>query len=227
MLKLSRSKIELYFKCPVCFWLYVHKNIPRPATPPFTINTVIDTLLKEEFDYCRRKGLPHPLMQEYGIPAIPFHHELLDSWRNPFTGIQWHDITNDCLFFGAVDDVWIHKNGELMVVDYKATGGKEKTEINGEYKRQLEFYQWLLRKNGFTVNSKAYLVYCYAKKEGGFLNGNLFFERKLMEYVGTTEWIDTAIPTIIATALSPSAPRPAEHCEYCTYRAKARRATGG
>ena len=63
-------------------------------------------------------------MIEYKIDAIPFEHKDLDKWRENFVGIQaLHEPTN-LLIFGAVDDIWIMPNGELIVVDYKATAKK-------------------------------------------------------------------------------------------------------
>ena len=49
MIKLSRSKIELLFDCPRCFWLYAGKGIARPFGAPYTINNAVDFLLKQEF----------------------------------------------------------------------------------------------------------------------------------------------------------------------------------
>ena len=53
--------------------------------------------------------------------------------------------------FGAVDDLWVDLDSEeLIVVDYKATSKLEDVSIDADwqisYKRQMEFYQYLLRK---------------------------------------------------------------------------------
>ena len=47
MIKLSRSKIDLYLECPRCFWLDLKKGIKRPQPAPYTINSAIDLLLKK------------------------------------------------------------------------------------------------------------------------------------------------------------------------------------
>ena len=62
--------------------------------------------------------------------------------------------------------MWIKPNGQLILSDIKATS---KNEFNWEvisnynfskgYKRQIEMYQWLFRKNGFDVSNTGYLVY--------------------------------------------------------------------
>src|SRR3954471_9340657 len=85
--KVSRSKIELFKQCPRCFWLDVRKKITRPSSPPFNINKTIDELFKKEFDTFRKQGKPHPLMVEFNVETIPFEHDQLDAWRDPFTGV--------------------------------------------------------------------------------------------------------------------------------------------
>ena len=55
---------------------------------------------------------------------------------------------------GAIDDVWVNPQGELMIVDYKSTSKDEKIEAldkewHDGYKHQMEVYQWLFRRNGF------------------------------------------------------------------------------
>ena len=42
--KLSRSRLEVYLKCPRCFYLDRRLGIDRPSGPPFTINSAVDTL---------------------------------------------------------------------------------------------------------------------------------------------------------------------------------------
>ena len=86
--KVSRSKIELFMQCPRCFWLDNRLKIKRPSGPPFRINSAIDELLKKEFDLHRAAKTPHPIMEEYSVPAIPFAHKDLDTWRENFIGVQ-------------------------------------------------------------------------------------------------------------------------------------------
>ncbi len=167
MNKVSRSKIELFSKCPRCFWLDVKKGIKRPPPAPYTINTAIDYLLKQEFDRYRAKGEPHPIMIEAGIEAVPYSSPEMDKWRHNFTGVQSHFKPADFLVFGAVDDIWINGNKELIVVDYKATGSNEH-KIHEAYPRQMAIYQWLLRQNGYEVSPTGYFVFARANKAKGF-----------------------------------------------------------
>ena len=52
---LSRSKIDLFLKCPKCFYLDRKLGISQPSGAPFTLNMAVDTLLKKEFDVYRQK----------------------------------------------------------------------------------------------------------------------------------------------------------------------------
>ena len=124
--KLSRSKIDLFLECPRCFYLDRRLGVKRPSLPGFTLNLAVDHLLKKEFDIYRAEGKPHPLMKSYGIDAVPFKHPNLNTWRENFTGVQYHHPATNFIVFGAVDDIWINPSEELHVVDYKATSKKEK-----------------------------------------------------------------------------------------------------
>lgn len=215
MIKLSRSKLELLFDCPRCFWLYAGKGIARPFGAPFTINNAVDFLLKQEFDIHRKKGTAHWLIKRERIDAIPYMHENIDKWRNNFTGIQYHHKKTDCLIFGAVDDIWVNSKGKLMVVDYKASGAKE-GELYDSYKRQMEIYQWLLRQNGFKVLKRGYFVYCRVNKGNGFNKGHLSFDIKVQPYDGDDSWVEDKILEA-KKILDGKMPNSSEECIYCKY----------
>lgn len=215
MVKLSRSKLELLFDCPRCFWFYAGKGIARPFGAPYTINNAIDFLLKKEFDEHREKGTAHYLIKEAGIDAIPFMHKDIDRWRTNFTGIQFHHKPTDFLVFGAVDDIWVDKKGNLMVVDYKASGAKE-GELYDSYKRQMEIYQWLLRQNKFKVLNRGYFVYCRVNKDDGFAKGNLKFDIKVQPYDGDDSWVEDKIFEA-KKILEGNKPESSSNCTYCNY----------
>ncbi len=215
MIKLSRSKIELLFDCPRCFWFYAGKGIARPFGAPYTINNAVDFLLKKEFDEHRKNGTAHYLIEREGIDAVPFMHEDIDKWRHNFTGIQYHDEATDFLIFGAVDDIWVDSKGNLIVVDYKASGAKE-GELYDSYKRQMEVYQWILRKNGYKVQDRSYFVYCRVNKDNGFAQGNLSFDIKVQPYDGNADWVDSKIIEA-KKVLDGPVPASSEECSYCSY----------
>lgn len=221
--KLSRSRIEFFTRCPRCFYLDRRCGIDRPPTPPFTINSTVDHLLKKEFDLRRAKKETHPLMTAYGIDAIPYAHKELNAWRENFVGIQHHHKETNFIITGAVDDVWVNPKDELIVVDYKATSKDGAiTELNSEwhdaYKRQMEIYQWLLRKNSFTVSDTGYFVYCNARRDTQAFDKKLEFEVTLIPYVGDDSWVDDVLRDIKKMLDKNSLPRAAADCDYCAYR---------
>lgn len=219
--KLSRSKIELFMNCPRCFYLDNKLGIRRPPGFPFNLNSAVDTLLKKEFDQNRKAGTKHPLMEEYGIDAVPYAHEKMNDWRHNFTGIEYQSPKVNYLVSGAVDDIWQNPEGELHVVDYKATSKDGEVTLDADwqigYKRQIEIYQWLLRKNGFEVSDTGYFVYCNGDADREAFGGKLEFDIKIIPYEGKTDWIPRVLNDIHTTLSGDVIPEVSLECEYCNY----------
>ena len=159
----------MFTQCQRCFWLDARLKIKRPDSPPFSLNKAVDELLKKEFDSYRKASKPHPIMIDNQIKAVPFQHDDLDIWRENFIGVgTLHEPTN-LHVFGAIDDVWVDEDGQLIVVDYKATAKASEVSIDADwqisYKRQVEVYQWLLRQNGFKVSDQAIFIYTNGRLE--------------------------------------------------------------
>lgn len=227
--KVSRSRIELFTQCPRCFWLDARLRIKRPNSPPFRINSAIDELFKKEFDAHRKEGTPHALMEEYSVEAVPFAHDDLDKWRENFVGIQVLHEPSNLLVTGAVDDIWVNAQEELIVVDYKATAKSAEITIDADwqiaYKRQLEVYQWLLRQNGFKVSDTGYFVYANGRLDvDGFYN-KVEFRTKVIPYKGSDKWVDKTLlkmkealegdmPPVGTAAMG----GPCDFCEYAKKR---------
>lgn len=219
--KVSRSGIELFVNCPCCFYLSNVRGISRPSGPPFNINTAVDTLLKKEFDYHRAGQTQHPYMAHYGIDAVPFQHDDMDKWRENFKGVRFVHEPSNLLVTGAVDDVWQNNNGELIVVDYKATSKTSAVTIEEEwqmgYKRQMEVYQWLLRQNGFEVSNRGYFVYCNGRTDLEAFDGKIEFDVTLLPYDGNDSWVEGTLMQMRKCLDNPSTPTPSKMCEFCGY----------
>ena len=224
--KISRSKIDLYIQCPRCFYLNQRLGIKEPSGPGFSLNSAVDHLLKKEFDELRALGKAHPLMIENHVPAIPFTHEMMDKWRHNFTGVQYEDLEHNLLIYGAVDDIWINRDEELIVVDYKSTSTQAEITLDGKYKegykRQMEIYQWLLRKIGYKVNETGYFVYANARKDCDRFDCKLEFELQLLPYVGDDSWVDGVVTKIKECLDGPTVPENSPDCELCAYVEKAK-----
>ena len=220
--KLSRSKIELFCECPFCFYLDRKLNIPQPAGFPFNLNSAVDHLLKKEFDHYRAKSEPHPLMLKHKVNALPFQHEKLDDWRKTMKGISYLHQPTQFLVAGAIDDVWVNPSGELIIVDYKATSKSSEITIDADwqlsYKRQMEVYQWLFRKNGFQVSPTGYFVYCNGKKDLPTFDESLKFDISVIPYLGNDTWVEPKLNEIHATLTAPQPPSPHTTCDLCNYR---------
>ena len=222
--KMSRSGIESFIQCPHCFYLSRRLGLSQPSGYPFTLNSAVDHLLKKEFDIHRAKSEPHPLMSSYGIDAIPYSHPDLNIWRANFEGIQYLHKKTNLYITGAIDDVWINPKGELIVVDYKATSKTDEVNIDADwqmsYKRQMEVYQWLLRRNGFKVSNTGYFVYCNGRKDEVAFDGKLEFDIKLIAYKGKDGWIEGALKEIKRCLDKDEIPPYSKECEWCSYQKK-------
>ncbi len=220
--KISRSKIDLFLQCPQCFYLDRRLGTGRPPGFPFNLNRAVDTLLKKEFDVHRVAKSRHPLMEEYGIDAVPFQHEKIDEWRDTRKGVQYFHEPTNLLIMGAVDDVWVNPQEELIVVDYKATSKNGEVSIDADwqiiYKRQMEIYQWLLRKNGFKVSKTGYFVYCNGRTDRRAFDKKIEFDIKIIPYKGDDSWIEKALLDIKECLMSDQIPNSGQDCDYCKYR---------
>lgn len=217
--KLSRSRIENFMRCRRCFYLDRKCGTEQPPMFPYTLNNAVDSLLKEEFDYYRKENNAHPYLIDHKIDAIPFAHPDIDKWRMNQRGIQYYHEATNFLVMGAVDDVWITSKGELIIVDYKATSTKKDVTLDDRdsYKRQMEIYQWLFRKNGFNVSNIGYFVYCNGDSQRGKFAGELQFKISLLPYEGDDSWVENTLLEIKACLSKDELPGQTDKCDYCKY----------
>jgi len=228
---LSRSKVELFMDCPRCFHLDRRLGIARPPGFPFNLNSAVDALLKTEFDRYRNEGSPHPLMIEAGLNAIPAAHPELGTWRENFKGVRAVHEPTGFELFGAVDDLWRDlETGELIVVDYKSTSKSSEVTLDADwqiaYKRQMEFYQWLLRQRGEKVARRGWFVYCNGRRDRPVFDAKLEFTIKLIPYDGDTGWVEPTLGAIRGNLLDTIPPAANPDCEYCQFASRAARVSG-
>ncbi len=221
--KISRSKIDLFLNCPRCFYLDRRLGVAQPPGFPFSLNSAVDKLLKKEFDGHRVAGTSHPLMKTYGLNAVPFKHPKIDEWREALTaGIQYLHPQTNLIITGAIDDVWVDENGELMIVDYKSTSKDSEVNLDADwqigYKRQMEIYQWLFRKNNFKVSDTGYFVYANGDADKKAFDAKLEFNITLLPHTGNDSWVDQAVVDLHKCLIGDNLPLSGEDCDYCRYR---------
>jgi hypothetical protein len=220
--RISRSKIDLFLKCPRCFYLDRVLGISRPSMPGFSLNNAVDNLLKNEFDYYRERGEAHPLMKQYKIDAVPFKTDKITEWRDALhRGAKVIHKPTNLLITGGIDDIWENKNEELMIVDYKATSTDKEISLDDEYKesykKQVEIYQWIYRNLKYKVSDTAYFVYCNGIKDKEKLDNKLEFYVSIISYIGNAAWVEPTLFEIKRTLDLGSAPEPSSDCEHCNY----------
>jgi hypothetical protein len=84
------------------------------------------------------------------------------------------------------------------------------------YKRQMEVYQWLLRRLGFKVSDTGYFLYCNGKADVETFGGKIEFDVTLLPYEGKDDWIESTLVKL-KKCLNDQTPKPSEDCEFCGY----------
>jgi len=224
----SRTKLDLFSECRRCAYLDLRLGVKRPSGPSFTLNNAVDELLKREFDIHRANGTKHPFLTQYGVDAVPFSDKRMDEWRDALRrGIRYLHTRTNLFIRGGIDDVWVKPDGELFIVDYKATSKKEgpssDADLYDSYKRQMEIYQWLFRQNGFKVSPTGYFVYVNGKSDAKAFDGKLEFDVALIAYTGDDAWVEPAIVAMKEMLMGDEIPPVGISfgggpCDFCTYR---------
>lgn len=225
ILKLSRSKLDLFVRCPRCFYLDIRLNIKQPPGFPFSLNNAVDHLLKKEFDQYRKQGVPHPYMKQLDVEAVPFVHDKLDFWRDPLRGgISKIHQESRIELYGGVDDLWITREGALIIVDYKATSKEKEVTLDEPwqdgYRRQVDVYAWLFHQNGFSVYPKAYFVYCNGLMNQERFDNQLVFDVKVLSYELNLDWIEEALNEARSCLENNHVPTLTSGCDFCKYTEK-------
>lgn len=223
---ISRSKIELFSECPQCLYLDRRLGISRPDMPGWSLNSAVDHLLKNEFDILRKQGQSHKLMKQHNINAIPYDHPELAIWRddiNKKIGASFLHKETNLNICGIVDDIWQNQvTKELHIVDYKSTSTDFPISLDHEYKlpykRQMEIYQWIFRKLGFSVSKIGYFVFANATKNRPNFDSRLEFKTSIISHMADDSWVEPAIFEIKKCLDSDNVPEPSKTCKYCQYR---------
>lgn len=219
-IKLSPNSLNLYYECPLCFWLEKKEGIRRPQPYPYALNAAVDVLLKEEFDKYRKKGELHPLLVAYNVPAKLFpNQELLNEWRNNFKGIRYYDIELDATLFGAVDDILEFSEGKLAAMDYKSTGSKT-ANVYDRFQLQMDIYTFLLEKNGYKTIKKGVMAFYVVDKENGFVD-RLPFKKEIQVIDTDSSYVQKIFSEAVMLLKKESPPSHSSDCQYGRWQKEA------
>jgi hypothetical protein len=177
---LSPSALSLMEECPRCFWLLHNKKIRRPDTIFPSLPSGMDRILKIHFNKFMEIGILPPELSEnkecQGMKLFS-KEETLKKWQNNRKGISWQDEKGNILR-GAVDNILV-RNNKLIVIDYKTRGYPVKEDTPKYYQKQLDIYNFLLRKNGYKTEDYGFLLF-YIPKEV-MRTGEVVFDTTLVK----------------------------------------------
>jgi hypothetical protein len=220
---ISRSKLDLYVECPRCFYMDQVLGVKRPGGPGWSLNSAVDNLFKNEFDYYRERGEQHPIMEKYNLELLPYMNENLSEWRDDmhkYIGAKV-DIGDNITLSGIVDDIWVDKGGVIYIVDYKSTSTTSEISLDDKYKagykRQMEIYQFIYRKLGFEVSNKGYFVFANGQKDLDRFNDTLTFETTIIEYTGDDSWVEPILKDVKEVLNSDKIPEHGASCNFSRY----------
>jgi len=213
--KFSPSSLSLLKDCPRCFWLHFNKNIRRPAGIFPSLPSGMDKILKEHFDHFMGKGKLPPELQEIKGVKLFDDKELLKIWRSNFKGIQWNDKKGN-LFRGAVDNILV-KGKKLIVLDYKTRGFPLKEDTHEHYQDQMDIYNLLLRKNGYSTEDYTYLIFYHPHKV--FDDGHVCFNTDIIKIKNDIKNAEKIFKNAVKI-LEKEMPEPNEECRYCKWAEK-------
>ena len=127
------------------------------------------------------------------------------------------------------DGIWENQiTGKLIVVDYKSQSSarpvETKSYLSGVfhqgYKKQLDFYAYLLQKMGFSVDPTGYFYVCNAIRDVEGFFGVMNFEETLVAYQWDTSWIPEKLTEMVAVLNSRELPASNPACANCAYARK-------
>ena len=124
---------------------------------------------------------------------------------------------------GGLDDVWQNReNGALHIIDYKSTAqmghnpkpldesfiapplNPKKIDYKASYRRQMDMYQWIMKRKGFDVSNTGYFVYVDGQHldQTGMIDTDdpvkafMEFKTAIIPYQGDDSWVERVLHKI-------------------------------
>ena len=226
--KISRGRFSNFLTCKRCFYLDRVMGLDVPGTPGWTLNETTDFLYKKEFDYCRKKQIPHRLFISNNLKHfVPYNHPEIENWRNSrHKGLTLRYKNTNIILTGGVDDIWQDTiSKKLIIADYKSqakigmVNKKDYLEdpYHEAYKIQMDFYAYLLLGMGYEVDNCSYFLVCNAKRSDQEFNKKLNFDEYLIPYKWKINWIEDELDKMISLMNNQKMPNFNLSCKNCAY----------
>lgn len=214
-IRLSPSKINTFMDCKRCFWLAVNEGLKQPSGPFPSLPSGMDKIIKEHFDRFRDAGEVPPELAEADVDAVPFPDEdFLAKARNWRSEPRYEDPETGAVVAGAVDDLLLNPDDEIIVLDYKTRGYPPKTAVPGYYRRQVNLYNLILRQNGYATADHGLLLYYYP--DTVMEDGGIVFHTEFHEVPVDLAAAQDLVRDAVATLQGPQPPVNPD-CEFCRW----------
>ena len=99
---------------------------------------------------------------------------------------------------------------------------KKLPDYKSSYRRQMEMYQWILKRKGYMVSNIGYFVYVDGQhvNESGMIDDDnpqfawMKFNTAIIKYDGNDRWVEKVLFKAKATLLKDTCPKHSNDCEY-------------
>lgn len=218
MYELSPALLNLYQDCARCFWVEIHENVRKPTGPYGEFHGGIQLAFVKYTDKYRQKGVLPPELKA-GIQGefLP-DQELIRKLRDSKQGLSFRDEKMNVTLKGHLDECIVRNEDDTEFyapLKFKTRGFESKDENHDQHSQlQLDCYDFLLRKNGYTTDSTGYLVYYIPEevREEGSVQFNVQVIRLVTEAKRAMNLITEAVDV-----LNGQMPEAGGDCEYCAW----------
>ncbi|MCM8818308.1 MAG: PD-(D/E)XK nuclease family protein [Candidatus Omnitrophica bacterium] len=213
---LSAHSLNIFNECPKCFYLSVKEGFSRPRGPMPSIATGIDSLIKEYFEFYRKKEKLPPFL----IGKI--EGKLISTLKKTY----YYDIEENKNYYlwGRLDEIIQTPEGFYVPLDHKTRASlPPKGDPHHAYQFQLGIYSLLLKKeNKGNEVDFGYLVYYYPEKsmtdyEADKIRNIINFNFEVKKVELDIKYIKTIIKDAIKCLDKNMVPERGPNCEYCDW----------
>lgn len=214
-ISLSPSKLNVFQKCPRCFWLAQNAkvNTPRGIFP--TLPNGVDRAMKAHHDQYR--GSLPPYLKGHLPGVLHPDQAWIDKLRQWQTGLK-----PKCEYRGqvvglimALDDLLLLDEAGPVVapLDNKSKGDQPETSGAEYYQLQLEIYALALEEVGLVAHTEGYLNYVWPSIQDGL---DWTFGCTVYAVEVSIAHAQEVIFQAVDCLLGPC-PEAMPNCEYCGY----------